>query len=406
MKITTVIILLFISIVTNAQADLLTIYNEGVEAGNQGDYEKYLRHMQLADSLSPMHPTIMNRLAGALAKNEMNKESVKVLKKLVEINASLMPENDSTFDGIDLSMIVQTREEMQGMIALGELAFRNSEVDLHPESLAYHKESGHFFLNSVRKGKILRYNPKSSLYTVFTQGLWAVMGMRVQDNFLWVCEVATPEHAEFDEANEGKTALSKFDLNSGERLGRWELEGGHWFGDLVFTQSGDVLISDSQQPIVYILKDNDLKVYYDFSDQLFNLQGMAFNRDESVLFIADYKIGIHRLDMRTGDLDPISRDNHLTKGTDGLYFLDQKLIAIQNGVSPFRVSALELDKYGFMKSISYLDKARPELNEPTLGVIVDGYLYYVANSPWGAYEDGVFKPDGLGDNLIMKVKID
>lgn len=57
------------------------------------------------------------------------------------------------------------------------------------------------------------------------------------------------------------------------------------------------------------------------------------------------------------------------KGTDGLYFYKNGLLAIQNGVSPMQVVYLSLDKkLPKITQRKVLENNNPALNEPTLGV--------------------------------------
>ncbi len=398
---------LFLTLVVTCafSQSLRDVYNAGMAAYKSGDFLTYLEKMKEADSLSPMHQTIVYNLASAYAKNDQHDMAIEKLKVAININAGFEPESDEDFSEMDLSSILTLKEKLNAVIKSSEVAFTNSELDLHPESVAHDPETGHFFLNSVRKGKILRFNPMDKEYSTLIDGRWAVMGMKVKDGFLWGCEVATNEHENYSESDQGKTALLKFNLKSGELVDRWELEGGHWFGDLIFSKSGKPFISDSMKPIIYTLQNDKLEVFKDFSDDLFNLQGLAFNEDETVLYIADYKLGIYRMEMETGVLKPISSENYLTKGTDGLYFYQNSLIAIQNGVRPFRVSRIALRKNGLMEDIDFLEKATSELGEPTLGVVVGNQLFYVANSPWGAYKEGVLQTDGLTENLVLKVNL-
>ena len=59
-------------------------------------------------------------------------------------------------------------------------------------------------------------------------------------------------------------------------------------------------------------------------------------------------------------------------------------VGIQNGVTPHRVVRLRARRRPapHRRASSVLERARPDYAEPTLGVVVDGDLYYVANSQW------------------------
>jgi hypothetical protein len=73
-------------------------------------------------------------------------------------------------------------------------------------------------------------------------------------------------------------------------------------------------------------------------------------------------------------------------GIDGLRRQGNRLIAIQNGVSPPRIQSLELSPDGLsLVAAKTLDWNLPEWDEPTLGVVVDGALVYVATSHWPSF---------------------
>ncbi len=395
-----------------SQNDLRSIYNAGIEAYKSQDYEAFLYHFQRADSLSPNHPTITYNLAAAYSRNNIQNKAFEYLKKAILMNGNFKPEEDEDFLSLKsleaFNEILNFRKELVGKVEGSLIAFTNSDKSLHPESVAYDPKSKDFFLNSVRQGKIVRYKSENKVFADFATGLWSVMGMKTNKNSLWVCTVATSEYKNFSEENEGKTALVQFDIKTGNLINRYELSGGHWFGDLVFSNKGDIYVSDSQTPIIYRLEEDGLVVFQDFSKSLFNLQGLDFSDDESTLYISDYKLGIHAFDMQEEKLTKLTFPDHLiTKGIDGLYYYNNSLIGVHNGVNPFRVAQYYLDKSGMaIIDHKYLDKARDELNEPTLGVLVKGSFYYVANSPWGAYKDGEFDQSGLGDNIIFRYDLE
>ena len=69
------------------------------------------------------------------------------------------------------------------------------------------------------------------------------------------------------------------------------------------------------------------------------------------------------------------------------------LLATQNGTSPERVVrfAVNASKTRVL-SESIIERATPTLGDPTHGVMVGDYFYYIANSGWdGLDEHGVAK---------------
>ena len=58
------------------------------------------------------------------------------------------------------------------------------------------------------------------------------------------------------------------------------------------------------------------------------------------------------------------------------------LIAIQNGIQPNRVVRLKMSNNGTtVESIQVLEINHPSFGEPTLGVVNQDTLFFVANSP-------------------------
>jgi hypothetical protein len=208
------------------------------------------------------------------------------------------------------------------------------------------------------------------------------------------------------------SAVFKFDLLSGKLLEKYTIKEEKQesiFGDLILTQSGEVIVSDSRKNIFFRVneKTNQLDTYYT-SPEFWNIQGMVFSPDEKYLFISDYIKGLFRLNTTTKELILLKNETESSlKGIDGLYFYDNSLITIQNGVTPFRSSRYHLNKdFSALNRLEIIDRAHPAFGEPTLGVIVDRSFYYIANSQWGGYENGRQKPaDQLQDIVVLKAKL-
>jgi hypothetical protein len=98
----------------------------------------------------------------------------------------------------------------------------------------------------------------------------------------------------------------------------------------------------------------------------------------------------------------------LTLGIDGLYAVGDALIGVQNGVAPYRVVRLHLDRDGRrVVAADVLERARPDYAEPTLGVVVGSTLYYVANSQWERFrDDGTIEaPAELKAPLVLRLPL-
>ena len=123
-------------------------------------------------------------------------------------------------------------------------------------------------------------------------------------------------------------------------------------------------------------------------------------------FISDYIKGIFKLNLASRTLDAVKCTLDVSlKGIDGLYLYESSLLAIQNGVSPFRLTRYALNKEGTsITQFDVLEKNHPAYGEPTLGTLQGKHFYYIANSQWGGYAKGKIKPaDQLRDIVVLKL---
>jgi Tol biopolymer transport system component len=101
-------------------------------------------------------------------------------------------------------------------------------------------------------------------------------------------------------------------------------------------------------------------------------------------------------------------DGDSTSGVDGLVYADGRLVAIQNGIEPSRVSVFDLapDGAGIARA-RILVMNHPILDEPTLGTVVDGVLYFSANNQGHRYHDvkNPPRPEDLRDAVILRVPV-
>ena len=166
----------------------------------------------------------------------------------------------------------------------------------------------------------------------------------------------------------------------------------HAIGDLIVSRAGDVFATDSRAPVVYrIAAGTDSLERFVESPLLLSAQGLALTDDERTLYVADYARGILRVNLADRGVTLVrTADSVLALGIDGLYYQAGHLIGIQNGVTPHRVVRLDLAPGGDrMLGARVLERAHPRYDEPTLGVLVAGELYYIANSQWERFgQDG------------------
>lgn len=378
------------------------------EARQAKNYPLALDQLRQAWLLQPGHPGILYALAAASALAGDSAGAYRWLERYAEYGWSRAPSGDPDFvslRGRSRFDATARRIALNGVPRVrSDTAFVLRERELFPEGIAFDPRSRYWFVGSVRNRKIVRVDASGGAED-FAAGEWelgSVLGMQVDTvrGILWAASAALPQMREYQPTDSGTTALFAFDVRSGHLVGRYPVPRDgvpHLLGDLVVSRGGDVYASDARGSRIYRLRRgaDGPEVLVD-SPLLISSQGLALSSDERALFVADYARGILRIDLRSRRIARLGHDEAISpRGIDGLYRDGPNLIAIQNGTDPVRIVRLRLNGSGTrITGISVLESANPAATEPTLGVLVGGELFFVANSPWSHYDEaGRLRPN-------------
>ena len=229
------------------------------------------------------------------------------------------------------------------------------------------------------------------------------------DGSLWFASAAVPQF-EYVGEERGRTGLFRLDTKSGA-ITRAAVLPQHAeeqvLGDLVIT--GDTIYTtDSLTGAVY---------RYDIAADSFTTlappgtfgspQGLALDASERHLYVADYIGGLYRVGVHDGGIERLVVEGPASDyGIDGLYRHRGRLIAIQNGIRPHRVTAFRLSQDGTTITDSRLLAANlPAFDEPTLGAVHGDDFYFVANSHWNRFDEDNRLPDGLTGPIVLKLSL-
>jgi hypothetical protein len=403
------------SIQINAQSQR-EIYNASVEAYENKDYKSFLKLTKTLDSLRPFHPTYTYNLVSANALNSNWEEAQVALRKLVLMNNTVDFESDLDFKTMEADegyrIILALKKAQNKRVDTSKPIVSLSTKDLHPEGLVYLSKSKLWLASSVRKRKIVSFDSKTGLCINWLKDntMFSVLAIKAdtKEQFLWVATAAFPEMENFDKVLKGKAAILKVDIKSKQISKRFTVDGDAVFGDLIVANNGVVYVSDSGKPILYKIENEILSKFISFENEGYNLQGLAINKDQSKLFVADYLKGIALIDIKTKTTTWLAfPDLACPKGIDGLVFYDNSLIAIQNGVKPIRITQFQLnEQQNEIINFRILDNNRPEFNEPTLATMVGEELYFFANAPWNSYdENGVLDVNKVTNPMLFSCKL-
>ncbi len=264
-----------------------------------------------------------------------------------------------------------------------------AEAGLLPEAISTFE--GRTLIGSVRTGAILAAAEGLTPFALLDGGVFDIEQRR---NAVYA---AVNNQLAYERRAEGPpvAAIVELDPKTGVERRRTSVPDA-LFGDIEVSKNGSIFASDSLKPRLFIAGAGEQAREFATDNRWANLQGIALDETGDRLFVADYLTGLYLVDARTGAVSKILNPTgaHLG-GIDGLYLYKGDLIGIQNGVSPQRIVRIDLDKSGgIAKSLSVLQQALPEWNEPTHGFIGRGKLEYIATSNWPAYDDDGSERDG------------
>ena len=376
---------------------------------------EFLQQMEIANRNRPNHPRLIYNLATAYALNGRTDESLDSLERLTKMGLSYAFEKNEDLGSVReharFKGILSAAAANRNPVNVSTPAFRLSDRSLIAESVGYDPRSKQFFVGSVHQRKILSIDPSGREFSSAADGLYAVMGIKVDSDrgILWAATSAVPQMRGYSEADKGRSGVFKYDLTTRKLLGKYMLPAGeqHTIGDVWIDKLGKVFATDSASPNIYRIDDSQNAIIPFIASDLFvSLQGLTGGATANEMYVADYSKGLFRIDMATKVVTQLKPDVNVTLlGIDGLYFHEGRLIAIQNGVAPTRVVAFSVEG-DRVASTTVLEANHPDFLEPTLGVVSGDDLYYIANSQWPLVnEKAELQLEKLRDPVVLKLSL-
>ena len=283
--------------------------------------------------------------------------------------------------------------------------------DFIPEGIAV-AEGGGVVLGSIRHGQLLVEAHRGDDIVLGPSGYWSVFGMRFDAaQGLWFASSRVPQYAGISDRSAYKAGLFRLDLDT---LGisaraRLPVNGSEQvLGDLVIASDDTIYTTDSVDGPVYryAIAANEFSILVP-SGVFGSPQGLVLDESGDYLYVADYIGGLSRVHLDGGAVEKLAVPATASDyGIDGLYRHGNRLIAIQNGIRPHRVTAFALADDGLaVESAEILAMNLPEFDEPTLGTIVGDDLYFVANSHWNRFDADNNLPDDLSGPIVLKLDL-
>jgi len=405
-------------------ARVRTLYHGALEAYEKKDYPAYYARISQLHQMLPTDSETTFRHAAAASLTGRKAEAEALLRRLAAQQASFELAGNPDFAAVRESKAyksaVAAMEALKRPVGTETVAFRLAQKDFIPEAVAWDAGTKSFLVSSVRHRKVVRIAKDGTareLVPEGSHGLWSALGIAVDSprRTLYVCGSAHPQTLGVKKEDVGKAALFAFHADSGKLLGRWPLGGGgkeHACDSVAVSSQGVVYVSDSSTGEVSRLRrgagslGKALETFLP-AGTLYSAQSLVFAPGEKTLFIADYVRGVFRVDLATRKAVLLPKPDDVDlNGLDGMAYYGGTLLAVQNGLEPARVLRLRLSPaQDRIEKVETLARGLAVHDDPTLATVVDGVLYYVANSHWNKFgEDGELKdPGSLSGPVVLRV---
>jgi sugar lactone lactonase YvrE len=391
---------------------------EAFQAREDGDPDTFLEQLRAAEKLRPGHPELIYYIAVGQTLTGDTGGAVETLERVANMGLGLRADADPDFDVLAedaaFQAVLEKLRDNRRASGTSRTAFTIAGAPTFvPEGLAHDPRDGSFYVGSVHERRIVRVSADgvvSEFAPAAFAGLMSVMGMQVDpdEGVLWVCTAGVAETGGLRDDNLGRSAVFKFDLESGQLLLHYHFSNSEQrrvVGDLALASDGDVYVSDARGSGLHRIRSGgDFLETFVQPGVFQSPQGLALSSDQRGLYVADYSKGVFYVHRATREAVRLKHpDNQTLLGIDGLVRDGDALIAVQNGTMPHRILRLELSEDGReITRVRVLAASLPEWDEPTLGLMVGDRFYYVANSQWNRFVDGELPPpEELADPRIM-----
>jgi sugar lactone lactonase YvrE len=373
-------------------------------------------------TIVPGHPGVLLAYARAANRSGAREQAMDAMRDYAAMGLSYDLNADTTFSALrtfaDYDSVAARLSDNARPVARAESVHRFSDPEFLVEDVVWDEAGKRWLVSTIRARKILAVDGagnESDFAAPDAEQKWGIFGLALdaKNGLLWAGTAATREVPDAPAAEYGKAGLVAYELATGKVARRVPLAPAdtleHVLGDLTVAKDGTVYVTDSLGGGVYRLAPGAKALEALVTPRaFFSPQAPALSGDGKELFVADYGRGIAKVDLKSRAVTWLAQpDDVATAGTDGLYWRDGDLVAVQNGVAPHRVVVFELSgKRDRIEKMRVLESASLLLGEPNHGAIVGDAFTFIANSGWDRMEtDGVMNTTNAKPAELRRVAL-
>ncbi|MGE0454840.1 MAG: SMP-30/gluconolactonase/LRE family protein [Vicinamibacteria bacterium] len=403
-----------------AQDEARRVNAEARAAHEKGDWPGFLAASRRLGELAPRSTRALYSLACAEARTGAGVEAVRHLDRLARMGVFMDAATDEDLASLRgtpaFEATVARLRALQEPLVASTVVARLDEKDLLTEAVAYDPKTRAFFVSAVHRRKIVRIDAAgraSDFVLEAHEGLTSALGLALDParRSLYVSTAGQALMRGFVPEDEGRSEVREYGIDDGKlrrRIAPPEGIAGAQASDIALGPDGALYGSDPASGRVYAASPDATRFRVLVErGPIASAQGLTLSDDGRWLFVADYLQGIVRVDPKTGAamLLPIPEDV-AGGGIDGLVFVRGALVGIRNGLRPHAILRIalsaELDR---VASVSLLERAVPEWDEPTLGTLAGRDLVYVATSQYERFGNNGAAGPGLVAPVLRRLPL-
>ncbi|MBT8079352.1 MAG: hypothetical protein KJO31_12305 [Gammaproteobacteria bacterium] len=407
--------------IAHAQSDIDAAQvelREAFAAYNAKDYEAFVISVKKALALNQHSIATRYYLARGYALTGQIDQALEVLGYLVSRNIDYGYAEHRDFESLRgdprFARLITELAERTSPVINGLHRYTIDQLGIIPEGIAHDAATNRLFLSSMRTGDIYVLDADNSLSlfaTVKDAQPMAAIGLFADSerHLLWAVGATFEMTRGFDPDAETQTGVFGFDLTDGT-LQKKILAGdvATFFNDLTVAADGRIYLSGSD--LCVIEPHSDTIERLPVEPHITGSNGVTATPDGKFLFVSSYPVGVYAIELETGQARLLELPaNASLYGIDGMYVRGGSLVAVQNGIEPWRLVHIELDEnFGAVTGIQVLEFGNPDIG-PTTGALDGDVIHLVGQGPAPESAPGHFPGnlrEFLGKTVIYSVPVD
>jgi len=375
-----------------------TLMTAGADAITKKNFAAAKKNYSEALRLAPQHPTAIYRLALANASLGNAKAATTLLYRIAAMGLQVPASFDTSFAAL------KNRDIVKAKIARNTAAhcdctkvFDGPRQPFIAEGIAFDPRGDLFLVSSVYQRRIVTIaDGRMHDFTApLPDGLSPFsITLDSRHGLIWVSAASLAQSHGATAVQRGHSALLAYDLRYGALVARIPGPSNTDLGDTALAPDGTVYATDSRRGGVYRLRPGSTKLE-PVTTGLSSAQGIAISNDGRTAVVADYALGLMRLDLATGKLASVAvPDTVTTLGIDGLAMLpDGAFAATQNGIAPARVVHFRLTPdWSQVTQFDVVARNAPQIGDPSLLAVAGKNIYAIGVSQWASFDDDKTEP--------------